>query len=247
MLDILEIGLLAIILWKLLEGTTRPRGAVRVILDSCALIDGRVLELTNIGFLPDSLIIPEFILHELQLLADGADAHKRERARYGLDVAHQLQDIKHITLTIDREPIAEKVQTDDKLVALAKKRGALLYTTDYNLGKVAAIEDVRVLNVNELAGALRPVVLPGEERVVKIVQKGNSGQQGVGYMEDGTMLVVENGARFVGKTIKVSVTRMHQTVAGKMIFADVLQPIPPATRRFVLKRPRRSPAKKLQV
>jgi uncharacterized protein YacL len=254
MLDILELGLLGVILWKLFgQRITTSKNGRTVILDSCALIDGRVVELSKSGFLPEDVIIPDFILHELQLLADGSDAHKRERARYGLDIAHELQDIRHLTVTIDREQIPEKSHTDDKLVVLAKKRGAMLYTTDYNLAKIAVIEDVKVLNVNELAGGLHPVVLPGEERTVKIVQKGSSTNQGVGYMEDGTMLVVENGARLVGKTVKVSVTRMHQTASGKMIFAEIITPRSATTKpadpraRMLLKKPTRRPVKPRQV
>ena len=193
----------------------------KLILDSCALIDGRIIELSKSGFVPDELIIPEFIVNELQLLADGGDTHKRERARYGLDVVKELQDSRYCTVVINRDRITDKRATDDKLVALAKKLGAQLYTTDYNLNKVAEIEGVRVLNVNELAQHLRPVALPGEKKVVKILERGNSRNQGVGYLEDGTMIVIENAGKLIGKTVEAEVTRMHQTVAGKMLFAEL--------------------------
>jgi uncharacterized protein YacL len=197
---------------------TRAR---KLILDSCALIDGRIAEIVRSGFIADELIIPQFILNELQLLADGNDSHKRERARYGLDIAHELQDSAPMRVIVDRTLLPGVETTDDKLVALAKKLRAPLYTTDYNLSKVAAVEGVSVLNVNELAQSLRPIALPGEQLTIRIVQKGSNREQGVGYMEDGTMIVIEGAARLVGRVVPVTVTRMHQTVAGKMVFGEV--------------------------
>ncbi len=195
----------------------------RIILDSCALIDGRVVEIVRTGFVADELVIPQFIINELQLLADGNDSHKRERARFGLDIAHELQDASFgAKVVIDRTTFEGVPATDDKLIQLAKKLEAFLYTTDYNLAKVASIEAVGVLNVNELAQGLRPVALPGEALFIKIVQKGSNANQGVGYLDDGTMIVVEGGARHAGKhPVEVVVTRMHQTVAGKMVFGQV--------------------------
>lgn len=227
MATLLEIVLLIFISWFLVSH--EEHGSVidrltgkrqRLILDSCALIDGRIVEIAASGFLSGELIIPQFILNELQLLADGNDSHKRERARFGLDIAHQLQDSGPLKVVVDSSVLPETNAVDDKLVALAKKLRARLYTTDYNLGKVAAVEGVRVLNVNELAQQLRPITLPGELVNVKIVQKGSGREQGVGYLEDGTMIVVENGAGLVGRTAPVVVTRMHQTVAGKMVFGQ---------------------------
>lgn len=228
MLEFLQITLLGAVVYlvwdtkkvslpKIYRKTTR-----RMILDTCALIDGRITQLSHSGFVPDELIVPEFVLHELQLLADGADPHKRERARFGLDVVKELQDSRNCIVVIDHAVIPDKHATDDKLVALAKKRGAQLYTTDYNLNKVAEIEGVKVLNVNELAQHLRPVALPGEHKSVKIVQKGSNPKQGVGYLDDGTMVVVEDAAGYIGKTVTAEVTRMHQTVAGKMLFGDLV-------------------------
>jgi len=194
----------------------------KIILDSCALIDGRVVELARNGFLADDLVIPQFVLNELQLLADGNDGHKRERARFGLDIAHELQDASFESkVIIDRTPFPEIPTTDDKLIHLAKKLQAYLYTTDYNLSKVAAVEAVGVLNINELSQSLRPIALPGETLAIKILQKGSNPNQGVGYLEDGTMIVVEGAARLTGKVVDVTVTRMHQTVAGKMVFGQV--------------------------
>lgn len=197
-------------------------GRRRIILDSCALIDGRIVELVRTGFVADELVIPKFILSELQLLADGNDSHKRERARFGLEVAAELQEYAWARVSISEVNFPGVSATDDKLVKLAKKMNGLLCTTDFNLNKVAAVEGIRTLNVNELSQSLRPVTLPGEEIRVKIVQQGNNKDQGVGYLEDGTMIVVDGAARAIGNTLTVSVDRMHQTVAGKMVFAHAM-------------------------
>jgi len=224
--NVLELLLLGIIIW-LLTGQKTQFGSQlfgkrnRIILDSCALIDGRIVEIVRTGFVTCELIIPQFILSELQMLADGSDSHKRERARYGLDIAHELQDTAPMRVTVDRTVFSEIEATDDKLVALAKKLHAQLYTTDYNLGKVAAVEGVQVLNVNELSQSLRPITLPGETLTIKVIQKGSNRDQGVGYLDDGTMIVIEGGARYVGREVPINVTRMHQTVAGKMVFGQV--------------------------
>lgn len=225
--NLLELGMLGAVLW-LIIGQQSPSGArfafakrSRLILDSCALIDGRIVEIVRSGFVTGELVVPQFILNELQMLADGADSHKRERARYGLDIAHELQDTAPTRVTVDRTVFPSIDATDDKLVALAKKLRAQLYTTDYNLGKVAAVEGVRVLNVNELSQSLRPITLPGETLMIKIIQKGSSRDQGVGYLDDGTMIVIEGGAKYIGREVQVTVTRMHQTVAGKMVFGQV--------------------------
>jgi uncharacterized protein YacL len=194
----------------------------KMVLDTCALIDGRILELARLGFVPEVLVIPEFVIHELQMLADGSDAHKRDRARYGLDVVRELQDSKSCEVSIDQTVIEGKHAVDDKLVELAKKLSAQLYTTDFNLNKVADIEGVQVLNVNELAQELRPVALPGERKEVKIVQKGSNAHQGVGYLEDGTMVVIDQAAKYIGKSVTAEVTRIHQTASGKMLFGDLI-------------------------
>ncbi|MGD0284279.1 MAG: TRAM domain-containing protein [Candidatus Saccharimonadales bacterium] len=226
----IEIILLIVIIWLILKNQTgKPvlnshflNPKQKILLDSCALIDGRIVNVVQAGFLQGELIIPQFILNELQLLADGQDSHKRERARFGLDVIHELQTDQQITLTIDRNSFPSVSATDDKLIALAKKLNASLYTTDYNLSKVAIAESIKVLNINELAQQLRPVNLPGEQIEIKIIQKGSNQDQGVGYLEDGTMIVVDGAARHIGKLIAVHVDRMHQTVAGKMAFAHII-------------------------
>lgn len=200
---------------------TRPLAppSQRVILDSCGLIDGRILEIRRAGFIMAQLVIPEFIIAELQLLADGKDSYKRERARYGLEVAKQLRAANDTSVAILAQDYPGIKTVDDKLIALALKLGAQLYTTDFNLGQVAAIKNVAVLNVNELAQHLRPTALPGERLTVKLIQKGQAKRQAVGYLDDGTMVVVDDAAKLVGQTIAVTATQMHQTASGKMIFA----------------------------
>lgn len=225
-MEIIQIILLIAVLGMLVLAERRKgislRSTRKVVLDSCALIDGRIIELNRLGFVPDELIVPDFVVNELQLLADGHDAHKRERARYGLDVVKELQNASGATVIID-DTYKGTGPTDDRLVALAKKRGASLYTTDYNLNKVADIAGVVVLNVNELAQELRPTVLPGERKTIKILQKGSSRKQGVGYLDDGTMVVVDDAQNMIQKVVEVEVTRMHQTMAGKMVFATLVR------------------------
>ena len=216
--------LVAIILILIKNSFKFSRGKNRkIILDTCALIDGRILELSKSGFIPDELIVPEFIIHELQMLADGSDSRKRSRARYGLDVVKELQNSTNCKVIINKMEIKNETHTDDKLVKLAKKLNLPLYTTDYNLNKVAEISGVIVLNVNELAQQLRPEILPGEQESIKLVQKGSSQSQAVGYLEDGTMVVVSNGAKLIGKTVQVEISRSLQTAAGKMLFAELIK------------------------
>jgi uncharacterized protein YacL len=220
-LQILMLGMVSVLFWRQWRGRTVSSKAV--ILDSCALIDGRIVELARAGFVPETIIIPRFILLELQYLADGPDSHKRERARFGLDIARELGDIHYVTRVIDQtDPGVETV--DQKLVALAQSRKAKLYTTDYNLLKVAEVEGVRVLNVNELAQNIRPIFLPGEPMKLKIVQKGSNSGQGVGFASDGTMVVVDGALKSMGKEVDVVVDRMLNTPAGKMIFAKLVKP-----------------------
>jgi uncharacterized protein YacL len=197
----LTVALLATLIFlvpKRSKFAKQPSGRA-VILDSCALIDGRITELAQASFVPERVIIPLFIIRELQLLADGHDSNKRERARFGLDVANSLKELSTIKVELYRDTFDDVIKTDDKLLALARRTGALLYTTDFNLQKVAEVEDVRVLNVNELAQKLRPHVLPGETMQVKVMQKGSNRGQGVGYMDDGTMVVVEQGYTLMGR------------------------------------------------
>lgn len=189
-----------------------------VLIDTCALIDGRILQIAKTGFIPSKLLIPDFVIAELQQLADGRDSLKRQRARSGLDMVKELQQNQKIEVEIVR-PAKSDLEVDDQLVALAKQRQVALYTTDYNLNKVAEIEGVTVLNVNELSGLLRPVHLPGEKAEIKIVQKGQDKTQGIGYLEDGTMVVVPKAGALQNKKVKIEFVRHLQTNAGKMMFA----------------------------
>lgn len=225
MTELIQTTLLIIIttcvIWQLFGQKTFTKQRRAVVLDSSALIDGRILEVAKAGFAPEKLIVPQFILRELQLLADGNDSHKRERARFGLDVVNSLQTELPGSVDINSKDFPNIKATDDKLVRLASATGAQLCTTDYNLNKVATIEGVRVLNLNELSQAVRPMALPGEKHAVKIVQKGSSKDQGVGYLDDGTMVVVAGAGHMIGSHADVSVTRMLQTEAGKMMFAKM--------------------------
>ena len=193
----------------------------QMVVDTSGLIDGRIIDIVGSGFVPPRLIIPQFVVAELQFLADQGDAYKRERARYGLEVVRRLQDMRQTEVVIKPGMAKGIKEVDDKLVALAKKSGALLYTTDFNLNQVAQIEGVRVLNVNELAQGLRAMHLPGERADIKITQIGQDRTQGVGYLEDGTMVVIENAAKKLNQHVQVEFTRMLQTQAGKMMFATL--------------------------
>lgn len=234
-MQIIIILLLLVVLYVLLSEKIGAAGLSallsgrrKIILDSCALIDGRIVELVRTGFVADELVVPKFILRELQMLADGGDSHKRERARFGLEVAAELQEYSWVKVTIGEQAFPEIKTTDDKLMALAKQVRGVLCTTDFNLNKVASVEGVKVLNVNELSQSLRPVALPGERVSIKIVQKGSNHDQGVGYLDDGTMIVVDGAAKHVGNVVEVTTDRMHQTVAGKMVFAHMLRSEEPA-------------------
>lgn len=225
--EILQTGLITtntlLVAWlikKQYAGGSYGTSAGGVVLDSCALIDGRIQEVISAGFVDGDIVVPQFVLRELQMLADGSDTHKRARARYGLEVAEQLRQAHSKRFVLD-ESIRIAEATDELLIKLAKKRGSKLCTTDYNLNKVAAVEGVVVLNVNELSQSLRPTYMPGDEREVKILQKGESRGQGVGYLDDGTMVVVEHGAKYIGTKQTVVIERSLQTVAGKMSFAHL--------------------------
>lgn len=188
------------------------------ILDTSVIIDGRVYDICKAGFLEGEIVIPAFVLVELRHIADSADALRRARGRRGLDVLHRLQEELSLPLRIEEKDYEDAPEVDVKLLRLARDAGGAVLTNDYNLNKVAGVTGVPVLNINELAGALRPAVLPGEEMTVRVVREGKEAGQGVGYLDDGTMVVVENGRRFVGATVEAEVTTVLQTSAGRMIF-----------------------------
>jgi len=191
-----------------------------IVVDTSAFIDGRIEELSKTGFILGKLIIPRFILDELQKVSDNSDDLKRARGRRGLEVLSRLSKNPHIETEIIETDFRDK-EIDKKLVRLSSARNARLLTSDYNLNRVAEISGVTVLNINELANALKPIVLPGENLSVKIVAPGKEKGQGVGYLPDGTMVVVEDGEKKVGEELECQVERIYQTVAGKMIFVKI--------------------------
>ncbi|MBI5016501.1 MAG: TRAM domain-containing protein [Deltaproteobacteria bacterium] len=189
------------------------------ILDTSAIIDGRVADMVELGFLGGPLVVPQFVLNELQGIADSSDPLRRGRGRRGLGVLERLQGLEGVETRITDQDFARIKEVDGKIVALAKATGATVITNDFNLSKVAELQGVRVLNVHELAHALRPVVLAGEEVQVTVQKPGKEPGQGVGYLEDGTMVVVEGGASHLGELLRVTVSSVLQTSAGRLIFA----------------------------
>lgn len=189
------------------------------IMDTSVIIDGRISDISETGFLEGILIIPRFVLIELQQIADSSDSLKRQRGRRGLDILNKMKKgIKLIVQIVD-DDFPEVKEVDEKLVLLAKKFNGIVVTNDFNLNKVAQIQGVKVLNINELANAVKPIVLPGEELTITVIKEGKDSNQGVGYLEDGTMVVVESGHQYIGKKVDVIVTSVLQTTAGRMIFA----------------------------
>ena len=188
------------------------------ILDTSVIIDGRIADIAETGFLDGVLVIPQFVLHELQLVADSSDSMKRNRGRRGLDVLQRIQKLTRLNIQIVEEDFPRVREVDMKLIELAKIYGCKVMTNDFNLNKVAQLHGVEVLNINELANTLKPIVLPGETMRVFILKEGKEHNQGVAYLDDGTMVVVDNAKRMISKTIDVSVTSVLQTTAGKMIF-----------------------------
>ena len=188
------------------------------ILDTSVLIDGRIAEIGESGFVEGRMVIPHFVLHELQLVADSSDSSRRNRGRRGLDVVQRMQNMPGIKIHLSAKDFPDIREVDLKLIELAKRERSTIVTTDFNLNKLAQVQGVRVLNINELANGLRPVVLPGESMRVFILKEGKEHAQGVAYLDDGTMVVVDNARRFISKTIEITVTSVLQTTAGKMIF-----------------------------
>lgn len=199
--------------------TAPAAGACPKVLDTSVIIDGRIFDICKAGFLEGELVIPSFVLGELRHIADSADALRRARGRRGLDVLNKIQEELECPVRIEEQDEDDAAEVDVKLLRLARALGGAVLTNDYNLNKVAGVTKVPVLNINELAGALRPVVLPGEEMTVRVVREGKEPGQGVAYLEDGTMVVIENGRRRLGETVEAEVTTVLQTSAGRMIFA----------------------------
>ncbi len=210
--------LLRRLLPSLREEDTRSLGC-SILLDTSVIIDGRIADIVRTGFLQGELVIPLFVLNELQHIADSPDMLRRNRGRRGLEILRRLQDESPIPVRISDAEAPGVPEVDDKLIALARMHGASILTNDYNLNRVAELQGVRVLNINELANAVRAVYLPGETFELLVMQEGKEHDQGVGYLEDGTMVVVEDGRALIGKTLPVVVTKVLQTAAGRMIFA----------------------------
>jgi uncharacterized protein YacL len=201
-------------------GRSSPRNNERMILvDSSVIIDGRIADIVQTGFVLNPLVVPRFVLSEVQHVADSADSLRRARGRRGLEVLNRLRKNSPVPVRITDMDIEDVREVDDKLVMLARQLHAPVLTNDYNLNRVAEIQGVQVLNINELANAVKVIYLPGESFTVRIIEEGKETDQGVGYLEDGTMVVVQNGIHYLDRTTSVLVTRVIQTTAGRMIFA----------------------------
>ncbi|NLM44500.1 MAG: PIN/TRAM domain-containing protein [Clostridiales bacterium] len=202
------------------DKTNKPEHKVQPkILDTSVIIDGRIADIVKTGFVEGPLIIPTFVLEELRHIADSSDGLKRNRGRRGLDILNKIQNDTDIPVEIIEKDFEDVSEVDTKLLKVAQFLGGKVVTNDYNLNKVAEFQRVPVLNINELANAVKPVVLPGEEMIVTVIKDGKETGQGVAYLDDGTMIVVDGGRKFIGETITVVVTSVLQTAAGRMIFA----------------------------
>ncbi|MCJ7490805.1 MAG: PIN domain nuclease [Dehalococcoidia bacterium] len=192
----------------------------RFLVDTSAIIDGRIADISEAGFIQGSLVLPRFVLDELRHIADSADALRRNRGRRGLDILNRLQKESPVPIEITDNDYEDVQEVDSKLVKMASTLSCPIITNDFNLNRVAELEGVRVLNINQLANAVKSVVLPGEEMAIRVIQEGKEAGQGVGFLDDGTMVVVEGGRRHLNDEIEIVVTRVLQTVAGRMIFAQ---------------------------
>ncbi len=208
----------------------RPgRSKKSVFVDTSALMDGRIVTAAQAGFIPSDITIPRSVINELQLLADQADAEKRSRARRGLDAISEMQELKYLNVNIIDDGITGSGGVDQRLVDLAKRSGGSICTIDFNLNKVATVQGIQVLNINELAGGIRMAFLPGETISLGLTQKGQSSSQAVGYLADGTMVVVDKAAASIGQTVQIEFIRSLQTAAGRMMFAKLKNPADTAT------------------
>ena len=202
-------------------GTEGPK-----ILDTSVIIDGRIADVVETGFVEGPVVIPQFVLRELQQIADSPESVRRGRGRRGLDILNRMREQMNVEVRVIDSDFPRLRDVDAKLVALAKKMGGKVVTNDFNLNKVAELQGIKVLNINDLANALRPVILPGEVMSVRVLKEGKEPGQGVAYLDDGTMVVVDNGIRHLGRTVEVSVTSVLQTAAGRMIFGKIKQEHP---------------------
>lgn len=200
-------------------GKGHPETERRILVDTSTIIDGRIADIASTGFLSGTLLVPRFVLNELQYVSDSPDNLRRQRGRRGMDVLTELQKCEHIQVNISDMDVEGVREVDEKLVVLARQLQCPILTNDYNLNRVAELQGVQILNINELANAVRTVLLPGETLDMKVIQEGKEQNQGVSFLEDGTMVVIENGQRYLNQTISVTVTKVLQTAAGRMVFA----------------------------
>lgn len=203
------------------KDVVKDRTGIPKVLDTSVIIDGRILDIARAGFIEGPLVVPVFVLEELQHIADSADGLKRNRGRRGLDTVAEIQELKNVEVIIYKGKIEEIPEVDSKLLKLAIELNGKIVTNDFNLNKVAKVQNLDVLNINELANAVKPLYLPGEEMDILIVREGKEHNQGLAYLDDGTMIVVENGKDLIGEKVNVVVTSALQTSAGKMIFAKL--------------------------
>lgn len=203
------------------KGQSATTGARPVLLDTSVIIDGRIADISRTGFLEGEMVVPRFVLNELQHIADSSDALRRRRGRRGLEMLRRLQDSSVTPVRVADVDVEGVHEVDDKLVVLAKRMACPIVTNDYNLNRVAQLQGVRVLNINELANAVKTMFLPGESLDIEIIQEGKEIGQGVGYLDDGTMVVVEDGKPYIGQRVEITVTKVLQTAAGRMLFARI--------------------------
>lgn len=208
--------------FKFMQKQSQSYGRPKI-LDTSVIIDGRILDILQTGFVEGKIIIPNFVLEELRHIADSADGLKRNRGRRGLDILNEIQKQSSVMVEIVDFNTKEQLEVDSKLLKMGEKLDAFVVTNDFNLNKVAEFQGVRVLNINELANAIKPVVLPGEEMNVTVIKIGKENSQGIAYLNDGTMIVVEGGNKYIGENLDVIVTSVLQTSAGRMIFTKVKQ------------------------
>ena len=201
------------------DGKTRVESERRILVDTSAIIDGRIAEIAKTGFLGGSLVVPRFVLNELQFVSDSADSLRRQRGRRGLEVLAELQENHDVPVIINDIDVEGVREVDERLIILAQQMSCPILTNDFNLNRVADLQGVKILNINDLSNAVKVVLLPGEEFAIEVIQEGKEYQQGVGYLDDGTMVVIENGQKYLNKSIQVTVTKILQTSAGRMIFA----------------------------
>lgn len=201
-----------------IETVSEPRKIIGI-LDTSVIIDGRIADVCETGFLDGDLVIPQFVLKELQAIADSSEPTKRTRGRRGLDILNKIKKQAYVKIIIDDTDYPSIKEVDQKLIQMGKETGNAILTNDFNLNKVAEVQSIQVLNINQLANSLKPIVLPGETMKVPILKEGKEHSQGVAYLDDGTMVVVDNGRKHIGRTVEVTVTSVLQTTAGRMIFA----------------------------